>query len=56
MKLKSNNITEPCQNVISHRIECWNWAAAQGPGKIIKEGNGTEELWKEGVAETELSK
>lgn len=36
MKLKSNNMTEPCQNVISHRIECWNWAAAQGPGKIIK--------------------
>lgn len=43
MKLKSNNVTELCQNVISHRTECWNGAAAQGPGKIIIKRQGTGE-------------
>lgn len=38
MKLESSVMTELCQNVISHRIECWDWAADRGSGRIIKKG------------------
>jgi len=40
----------------SHRIECWNWAVAQGPGKIIKKGSHRGKYGKREATELRSTK